>query len=102
MDCISSESIEEQYNRIRYNELEDNEVPMTFVLVAKCSDWVVLIADKKVTIDWGSDFDYTDKLHGVLRHVVFGVSGEPDTFELFKGQAMDYFRTYPSGKKLWP
>jgi 20S proteasome alpha/beta subunit len=72
---------------------------MTFILGAKCTDGVVLIADKKITIECGADFDYTDKLHGVLRHVIFGASGSPDTFELLKGQAIDYVRTYPSGKK---
>ena len=98
MNFEFSESIED-YNRIRYNELENNEVPMTLILGAKCVDGVVMIADKKVTIDCGADFDYTNKLHGVLKHVIFGASGSPDSFELFKGQAMDYIRTYPSGKK---
>lgn len=88
-----SESLEEQYNRIRYNEHDDNEVPMTFILGAKCLDGVVMVADKKVTIDCGADFDYTDKLHGVLKHVIFGASGSPESFELFKGQSMDYIRT---------
>jgi hypothetical protein len=45
-----SESLEEQYNRIRYNEHDDNEIPMTFILGAKCLDGVVMVADKKVTI----------------------------------------------------
>lgn len=88
-----SESLEEQYNRIRYNEHDDNEVPMTFILGAKCLGGVVMVADKKVTIDCGADFDYTDKLHGVLKHVIFGASGSPESFELVKGQAMDYIRT---------
>ena len=89
----------EEYNRIRYNELEDNEAPMTFILGAKCLDGVVMVADKKVTIECGADFEFTDKLEGVIKHVIFGASGSSDTFELFKGQAMDYIRTYPSGKK---
>jgi 20S proteasome alpha/beta subunit len=99
MNFIFSESIED-YNSIRYNELENNEIPMTFILGAKCSDGVVMVADRKVTIDCGVDFDYTDKLHGVLKHIIFGVSGSPDSFELLKGQAMDYVRTYPPGKKV--
>src|SRR5688500_13423041 len=98
MNFIFSDYIED-YNRIRYNEPENNEVPMTFILGGKCLDGVVMVADKKVTIDCGADFEFTDKLHGVLKHVIFGASGSPDSFELFKGQAMDYFRTYPSGKK---
>ena len=48
MNFIFSESIED-YNRIRYNELDDNEAPMTFILGAKCIDGVVIVADKKVT-----------------------------------------------------
>ena len=59
---------------------------MTFILGARCIDGVVLVADKKITKtnEIGSiSFEYKRKLHGELRHVIFGVSGSTDTFEFF-------------------
>ena len=47
----------------------DTEPPMTFILGARCKDGVVLISDKKVTLDYGADFDFRDKFFGDLRHV---------------------------------
>jgi hypothetical protein len=40
---------------------------MTFILGARCSDGVVLIADRKITnLDEGLTFDYGDKLFAEL------------------------------------
>ena len=71
----------------------DTENPMTFILGARCKDGVVLISDKKVTLDYGADFDYREKLFGDLRHVIIGSSGSTDTFEYFRGYIMDYVNT---------
>jgi 20S proteasome alpha/beta subunit len=35
---------------------------MTYILGSRCKDGVVLISDRKVTLDFGDDFDYGDKL----------------------------------------
>ena len=59
---------------------------MTFILGARCTNGVVLVADKKITRtnEFGSiSFEYKRKLHGELGHVIFGVSGSTDTFEFF-------------------
>jgi 20S proteasome alpha/beta subunit len=68
---------------------------MTFILGSRCSDGVILIADRKVTLsdgELGFDFD-RDKLFGILSHIVLGSSGSTDSFELFRLNAMSYVRT---------
>jgi 20S proteasome alpha/beta subunit len=46
---------------------------------------VILIADKKFTIDEGSDYVYGEKLVDIRGHkIVFGFAGDRGTFELFK------------------
>jgi 20S proteasome alpha/beta subunit len=77
----------------------DTEHPMTFILGARCKDGVVLISDKKVTLDYGADFDYREKLFGDLRHVIIGSSGSTNTFEYFRGYIMDYVNTNKNNKK---
>ena len=77
----------------------DTEPPMTFILGARCKDGVVLISDKKVTFEYGADFDFRDKLFGDLRHVIIGSSGSTDTFEYFRGYIMDYVDTNRNNRK---
>jgi 20S proteasome alpha/beta subunit len=50
---------------------------MTFILGSKCSNGVVLVADKKITVtdNTGMYFDYRDKLFAELRHVISGSPG---------------------------
>jgi 20S proteasome alpha/beta subunit len=69
---------------------------MTFILGSRCKDGVVLIADRKVTIDGGEDYDESDKLFGEIRHVIYGSSGDAGMFELFRGYVMDYINTHPN------
>lgn len=76
-----------------------NSSLMTFILGARCKDGVVLISDKKVTLDYGSDFDFREKLFGDLRHVIIGASGSSDTFEYFRGYIMDYVNTNRNNRK---
>jgi 20S proteasome alpha/beta subunit len=60
---------------------------------ARCSDGVVLVADRKVTImDAGLHHDFVDKLFGVVRHVIFGSSGNTGMFELFRRYATERIR----------
>ena len=72
---------------------------MTYILDSRCRDGIVLISDRKVTLDFGEDFDYRDKLYGVLGHVVFGSSGSTDTYEFFRGHIMNYVRTHKKNKE---
>jgi 20S proteasome alpha/beta subunit len=69
---------------------------MTFILGCRCNDGVVLVADRKVTISGGEDYDECDKLFGEIRHVIYGSSGDAGMFELFKGYVMDYIQTHPN------
>jgi 20S proteasome alpha/beta subunit len=69
---------------------------MTFILGSRCKDGVVLVADKKVTIGEGENYDECDKLFGEIGHVVYGCSGDAGMFELFRGYVMDYVNTHPN------
>lgn len=68
---------------------------MTFILGSKCSDGVVLVADRKITLtdDTGMYFDYRDKLFAVLRHVMFGSSGSTGNYEQFRGRIRNHIST---------
>ena len=68
---------------------------MTFILGSRCKDGVVLVADRKITIDGGGDYDECDKLFGDIRHIVYGSSGVTTMFELFRGYTMNYINTHP-------
>jgi hypothetical protein len=39
---------------------------MTFILGSHCKDGVILVADRKITIDGGEDYDECDKLFGEI------------------------------------
>ena len=72
--------------QLNYGKLSSKLPNMTLILGARCIDGVVLVADKKITRtnELGSiSFEYKRKLHGELRHVIFGISGSTDTFEFF-------------------
>ena len=71
--------------QLDYGKVSSKLSHMTLILGARCIDGVVLVADKKITKanEIGSiSFEYKRKLHGELGHVIFGVSGSTDTFEL--------------------
>ena len=48
---------------------------MTYILGARCSDGVVLIADTKVTIEDGADYTHSKKLTNPLTTIVMGAAG---------------------------
>jgi len=62
---------------------ENGLKPMTYILGAQCSDGVVLVADRKVTIDGGSDHTFEDKLY-LVETIVVGSSGVSGLFEKFR------------------
>jgi 20S proteasome alpha/beta subunit len=67
---------------------------MTFILGAKCTDGVVLVTDRKITLltKDGLRFDYRKKLFAELRHVIFGSSGFTGNYELFRGRVKSHVR----------
>ena len=63
----------------------DEAPPLTVVIGAKCSDGVVLIADKKLTdIFGGKPPEYKHKLSGDLGHFLIGYTGLEDVFHIFR------------------
>lgn len=74
------------------NEYVVNKPAMTFILGSKCSDGVVLVADKKITVtdNSGMYFDYSDKLFAELRHAIFGSSGSTGNYEHFRGRIKNH------------
>jgi hypothetical protein len=84
----SSDSTSINYILNILNERTLCEPTLTYILGSRCRDGVVIISDRKVTLGFGDDFDYRDKLYGVLGHVVFGSSGSTDTYEFFRGYIM--------------
>ena len=60
---------------------------MTLIMGAKCSNGVVLVADRKVTPGDLSAFDYRNKIFNGIRHMIYGSVGST---KLFVGQVEDY------------
>jgi 20S proteasome alpha/beta subunit len=59
---------------------------MTYILGARCSDGVVLVADTKITIDEGAKFAYGKKLFKISDAVVMGASGISGFFSSFQNR----------------
>ena len=68
---------------------------MTYILGSRCSDGVVLIADRKFTIDYDSGYLYDEKLFGEIRNIIIGFSGDIGTFELFRTRLRDVVADNP-------
>jgi 20S proteasome alpha/beta subunit len=66
---------------------------MTYILGSRCKDGVVLIVDRKFTIDAGAGYEYDDKLFGDLAGVIVGFSGSRGTFEILRTRIRDYVIT---------
>jgi 20S proteasome alpha/beta subunit len=56
---------------------------MTYILGSRCSDGVVMIADRRFTENYGSSYLYDDKLIHHVQGIVVGFSGSRGIFELF-------------------
>ncbi len=57
---------------------------MTYILGSRCSDGVVLVADRKVTLGGGATHAYEDKLFSDIFWMVVGSSGVSGLFEKFR------------------
>ena len=60
-----------------------DEQPLTVVIGAKCSDGIVLIADRKLTRKNG-EITYREKIFGDLPHVLIGYTGDVQMFDIFR------------------
>jgi 20S proteasome alpha/beta subunit len=83
------------YNHTKYNirRLIEERPAMTYILAARCSDGVVLVADKRFTINGGIDYEYDKKLLGEFFGVIIGFAGIRGTFEIFKTNIIDYVKS---------
>jgi 20S proteasome alpha/beta subunit len=78
-----------EYPHVRYEDINlcrhIFEDCLTVVIGAVCSDGIVLIADKKLmnTIG-GKDEDAGIKIHGDLKHILMGYTGNVKMFDIFR------------------
>ena len=63
---------------------------MTYVLSSRCSDGVVIIADRKHTIDKAEDSVYDNKIFGEFSGIITSFSGIRGNYELFLLYLLDY------------
>jgi 20S proteasome alpha/beta subunit len=63
---------------------------MTYILGSNCSDGVVLVGDRKVTLERGATYEYEDKLFLDVPWTVVGSSGVSGLFEKFRENLMAY------------
>ncbi|MFA5855773.1 MAG: hypothetical protein WC867_00305 [Candidatus Pacearchaeota archaeon] len=59
---------------------------MTYILGARCSDGVVLVADTKITIEDGADYAYSKKITNPLTTVVMGAAGIGGLYKDFQNR----------------
>lgn len=59
---------------------------MTYILGAKCSDGVVLVGDTKLTINGGTDFEYSKKITFPLTNLAMGAAGSGGLYKDFQNR----------------
>lgn len=57
---------------------------LTVIIGAKCSDGIVLVADRKFTTEFDESVYYDTKLFGDLSHVTMGFTGKEKIFNIFR------------------
>ena len=67
-----------------YKYRADKKARMTYILGSRCRDGVVMIADRKFTVDYGSSYLHDNKLVHEVAGIVVGFSGSRGVFELFQ------------------
>jgi 20S proteasome alpha/beta subunit len=67
---------------------------MTYLLGARCKDGVVLLGDRKFTIDYGADETFDDKITGEIPGILTGFSGTRRMFERFRAEIRNYVTSY--------
>lgn len=66
---------------------------MTYILGSVCSDGVVLVSDRKITLDSGAAHEYENKLFSDIQWMVVGSSGTFGLFEKFRDKLSAYLVT---------
>jgi len=66
---------------------------MTYILGSACSDGILLIGDRKVTLGDGTTHEYEDKLFENTPWMVVGSSGTSGLFEKFRDMLSVYLAT---------
>ena len=87
-------------NRIRYRE--EQGLDMTYILGARCKDGVVLIGDRKITLEGGTDFDFEDKIFKDIHPIVVGSSGVTGLFDMFRNRVSIYVNQYATEHRGQP
>jgi 20S proteasome alpha/beta subunit len=76
---------------------------MTYILGSRCSDGVVLVADKKIiTINGGAENKYSNKLLSDIDKVIIGYSGAKRIFESFRNDIIDCITSHRDTYKEYP
>ena len=57
---------------------------LTVVSGARCSDGIVLIADRKISTVYGRELRFEDKIRGDLAHILIGYAGRVSMFDIFR------------------
>ncbi len=70
---------------------------MTYILGSKCTDGVVLVGDRKVTEEGGTDFFWEDKIFMDISPIIVGSSGVLGLFEKFRRRIANYISTQRGG-----
>lgn len=71
---------------IRY--LRENKIDMTYIVGAKCTDGVVLVGDKKITLGEGTEHSYAKKIFSPLTSIVIGSSGASGMYRTFQARLL--------------
>lgn len=69
---------------IRY--LTKNNIDMTYIVGANCTDGIVLVGDKKITIGQGTQHNYAKKIFSPLASIVIGSSGASGMYRTFQSR----------------
>ena len=76
---------------------------MTYILGSRCSQGVVLVADKKIiATDGGAEYKYNYKLFSELENMIIGYSGSRHIFDLFRNDLIDYVISYKDAYHEYP
>ncbi|MGC1133027.1 MAG: hypothetical protein WA941_09400 [Nitrososphaeraceae archaeon] len=76
----------------RINKRNQKTNRMTYALGVRCSDGVVLIGDTKMTVNYGTNEKFGDKITGELTGVLTSFSEMRDQFEPFRSQLRELRR----------
>ena len=75
-------------------------LPMTYVLASHCTDGIVLIADRKITVEGGIGVEYDDKIFSTFPNFLLAFAGSRASFETFKMKLEKSINDYKEKKPL--